>query len=38
LYAALELDFNAGQHIPAAELCAQIIPNLDRTAVKQSLV
>jgi tetratricopeptide (TPR) repeat protein len=36
--AALELDFDSGPRIPVDDLCAQLIPNLDRTPVKKSLV
>jgi len=35
LRAALDLDFDAGQGRPIAELCRELVPNLDRLPVKR---
>ena len=35
--AALDLDFDAGWHKPVADLCQELIPDLDRVPVKRKL-
>ena len=35
--AALDLDFDAGWHKPATDLCQELIPDLDRVPVKRKL-